>query len=146
MDFGAPPVKSVAGILVTDPTGQMCPCVHHPAFQESAGQSGSRQWPQRFYQPWPSSLTGPSFRLEHFATIWTVRKNKDVVFVSFKKGFDKDISPASVSSWIKETVILCYELSDQEPHSLKPVMSGPLLLLTIFQSGISLDLVSLPLK
>ena len=30
-----------------------------------------------------------------------LRQNKELVFVSFKKGFDKDISPATVSSWIK---------------------------------------------
>ena len=61
-----------------------------------------------------------------------LRQNKEVVFVSFKKGFDKDISPATISSWIKQTVILCYELSDQEAdtlHQVKPMMSGPLLLL-----------------
>ena len=46
------------------------------------------------------------------------RQNKDLVFVSFKKGFDKDISPATISSWIKQTVILCYELSDQEALAL----------------------------
>ena len=57
-----------------------------------------------------------------------LRQNKELVFVSFKKGFDKDISPATISSWIKQTVILCYELSDQEAHTL-PMMSGPLLLL-----------------
>ena len=45
-----------------------------------------------------------------------IRQNKEVVFVSFKKGFNKDISPATISSWIKRTVILCYELSDQEAH------------------------------
>ena len=59
------------------------------------------------------------------------RQNKELVFVSFKKGFDKDISPATISSWIKQTVILCYELSDQEAHRLHQVkakMSGPLLL------------------
>ena len=59
------------------------------------------------------------------------RQNKELVFVSFKKGFDKDISPATISSWIKQTVILCYELSDQEAHKLhrlKPMMSGPSLL------------------
>ena len=39
-------------------------------------------------------------------------------FVSFKKGFDKDISPATISSWIKQNVVLCYELSDQEAHTL----------------------------
>ena len=43
-----------------------------------------------------------------------LRQNKELVFVSFKKGFDKDISPATISSWIKQTVMLCYELSDQE--------------------------------
>ena len=41
-----------------------------------------------------------------------LRQNKELGFVSFKKGFDKDISPATISSWIKHTVILCYELSD----------------------------------
>ena len=46
-----------------------------------------------------------------------LRQNRELVFVSFKKGFDKDISPATISSWIKQTVILCYELSDQESHS-----------------------------
>ena len=58
-----------------------------------------------------------------------LRQNKELVFVSFKKGFDKDISPDPVSSWIKQTVILCYELSDQQAHTSKPVMLGPLLLL-----------------
>ena len=47
-------------------------------------------------------------------------QNKELVFVSFKKGFDKDFSPATVS-WIKQTVILCYELSDQEALTLHQV-------------------------
>ena len=50
-----------------------------------------------------------------------LRQNKELVFVSFKKGFDKDISPATVSSWIKQTVILCYELSDQQALTLHQV-------------------------
>ena len=50
-----------------------------------------------------------------------VRSQAEVVFVSFTKGFDKDISPATISSWIKQTVILCYELSDQEAHTLYQV-------------------------
>ena len=48
-----------------------------------------------------------------------LRQNK-LVFVSFKKGFDKDITPATIS-WIKQTVILCYELSDQEALTLHQV-------------------------
>ena len=48
-----------------------------------------------------------------------LRQGKELVFVSFKKGFDKDISPATVSSWIKQTVILCYELSDHQKEVWK---------------------------
>ena len=50
-----------------------------------------------------------------------LRQNKELVLVSFKKGFDKDISPATVSSWIKQTVIQCYELSDQQALTLHQV-------------------------
>ena len=60
------------------------------------------------------------------------RQYKELVFVSFKKGFDKDISPATISSWIKQTVILCYKLSDQEAltlHQVKAHAVRPLLLL-----------------
>ena len=32
-----------------------------------------------------------------------LRQTKELVFVSFKKGFDQDISPATISSWIKQT-------------------------------------------
>ena len=50
-----------------------------------------------------------------------LRQDKELVFVSFKKGFTKDISPAMISSWIKHTVILCYELSNQEALTLHQV-------------------------
>ena len=49
-----------------------------------------------------------------------LRQNKEHVFVSFKKSFNKGISPATISSWIKQ--IPCYEFSDQEaltPHQVK---------------------------
>ena len=72
-----------------------------------------------------------------------LRQNKELVFVSFKKGFDKDISPATISSWIKQTVILCYELSDQaaltlhqvKGFNLNPMMLGPLLHLRLSNQG-----------
>ena len=47
-----------------------------------------------------------------------LRLNKELVFFSFKKGFNKDISPAI----IKQTVILCCEFPDQA-----------------FQSGVSFE-------
>ena len=50
-----------------------------------------------------------------------IRRHQELVFISFKKGFEKDIAPAMISSWIKQTVILCYELSDSEAHTLHQV-------------------------
>ena len=69
-------------------------------------------------------------------------QSKELVFVSFKKGFDKDISPATISSWIKQTVVLCYQLSDQEALTLHHVKAHDVRAFAAskaFQSGISLD-------
>ena len=60
-----------------------------------------------------------------------LRQNKELVFVSFKKGFDKYISPATISSWIKQTVILCYELSDHQAHTLHQVKAHDVSLLPL---------------
>ena len=71
-----------------------------------------------------------------------VRQGKELVFVSFKKGFTKDISPATISSWIKQTVILCYDLSDQESLTLHQVKAHDVRAFAAskaFQGGISLD-------
>ena len=59
-----------------------------------------------------------------------LRKGKDLVFVSFRKGFQKDIVPATISSWIKQTVLLCYQLSDQTAQDLHQVRT-PLSLLLV---------------
>ena len=70
------------------------------------------------------------------------KQSKELVFVSFKKGFDKDISPATISSWIKQTVILCYELSDQEALTLHQVKAHDVRAFAAskaFQSGVSLE-------
>ena len=64
-----------------------------------------------------------------------LRQNKELVFVSFKKGFDKDISPATISSWIKQTVILCYEFSDQEALSLHQVKARAFAASKAFNQG-----------
>ena len=50
-----------------------------------------------------------------------LRKGKDLVFMSFKKGFQKDIVPATVSSWIKQMVLLCCQLSDETAQNLHQV-------------------------
>ena len=47
-----------------------------------------------------------------------LREGKDLVFVCFMKSFHKDIVPATISSWIKQTVLLYYQLSDEEDQNL----------------------------
>ena len=71
-----------------------------------------------------------------------LRQHQQLVFVSFKKGFDKDISPATISSWIKQTVVLCYELSDHQAHTLHQVKAHDVRAFAAskaFQSGVSLE-------
>ena len=53
-----------------------------------------------------SRLIDPYAQLEPCATIWIGIHSEIIVFVSFKKGFNKNISPATISLWIKQTVIL----------------------------------------
>ena len=146
-------------ILDTNLTGQRCSCTHHPAF------SPRISWPKRVQgsvapgvitalpQLWidPSSLIGPVSALRYYLDRTSGRIRRWVFFVSFKKGFRKDILPATISSWIKQTVILCYELSDQEAHTLHQVKPHDVRAFDasrVFQSGVFLrySLVSLPLK
>ena len=71
-----------------------------------------------------------------------LRTGKELVFVSFKQGFDRDISPATISSWIKQTVVLCYDLSDQVSLTLHQVKAHDVRAFAAskaFQGGISLD-------
>ena len=68
-------------------------------------------------------------------------QGKDLVFVSFKKGFQKDIVPATISSWLKQTVLLCYQLSDQKAQDLHQVRTHDVWAFAAsraFQGGISL--------
>ena len=108
--------------------------------------------PQWLYQPWPPTLDR-SLKSDRFicpvrALLFCLdrtsdlRQNKELVFVSFKEDLDKDISLAIISSWIKQTVILCYELSDPEAHTLHQVKSHdvrPFAASKAFQSGVSLE-------
>ena len=67
-----------------------------------------------------------------------LRKGKELVFVSFRKSFQKDIVPATISLWIKQTVLLCYQLSDEDAQSCfksRPMMSGLLRLPRLFKEG-----------
>ena len=71
-----------------------------------------------------------------------LRSNKQLVLVSFKKNFSKDIVPATVSSWIKQTILLCYQLSNEDAQRLHQVRAHDVRAFAAskaFQGGVSLD-------
>ena len=64
------------------------------------------------------------------------------MFVSFRKSFQKDIVLATVSSWIKQTVLLCYQLLDEEAQTIHQVRAHDVRAFAAskaFQGGVSLD-------
>ena len=79
------------------------------------------------------------YYLDRTKDIWA---GKELVFVSFRQSFQKDIVPATISSWIKQTVILCYQLSDEEAQTLHQVRAHDVRAFAAsraFQGGVSLD-------
>ena len=71
-----------------------------------------------------------------------LRAGEDLVFVSFRKSFQKDIVPATISSWIKQTVLLCYQISDEEAQNIHQVRAHDVRAFTAskaFQGRVSLD-------
>ena len=87
-------------------------------------------WPLLSFQPWLLPWTDPSRRIGvyarsgHSVITWTKQRSpfrQGIRFVSFRKSFQKDIVPATVSSWIKQTIVLCYQLSDQQAQQLHQV-------------------------
>ena len=73
-----------------------------------------------------------------------LRSGKELVFVSFGKSFQKDIVPATISSWIKQTILLCYQLSDQQAQDFHQVRAHDVRAFAAskaFQGGVPLDLI-----
>ena len=71
-----------------------------------------------------------------------LRTGKELVFVSFRKSFQKDIVPATTISWIKQTIVLCYQLSDEPAQTLHQVRAHDVRAFAAskaFQGGVPLD-------
>ena len=47
-----------------------------------------------------------------------LRVSHSVLFISFKKGHTSDIRPPTLSSWLKQTILLCYKQADQQALDL----------------------------
>ena len=58
-----------------------------------------------------------------------LRWSRSLPFISFKKGHTSDIRPATLSSWLKQTILLCYKQADLQAldlvQELKRMTSGP---------------------
>ena len=50
-----------------------------------------------------------------------LRRDISLLFISFKKGHSTDIRPATLSSWLKQTLLLCYKQADQQALDLVQV-------------------------
>ena len=49
-----------------------------------------------------------------------LRGSRSLLFISFKKGHTSDIRPATLSSWLIQTILLCYKQVDQQFLGLGP--------------------------
>ena len=47
-----------------------------------------------------------------------LRGSRTLLFISFKKGQPSDIRPTTLSSWLKQTILLCYKQVDQQALDL----------------------------
>ena len=70
-----------------------------------------------------------------------LRSTQKLVFMSFKQGHTKDIQCSTISSWIKNTIKLCYEkagdntdLSEPKDHDIQAFAAS-----NAFYGGVSLD-------
>ena len=50
-----------------------------------------------------------------------LRGSRSLLFISFKKGHTPVIRPATLSSWLKQTILLCYKQADQQALDLVQV-------------------------
>ena len=53
-----------------------------------------------------------------------LRGSRSLLFISFKKGHTSDIRPATLSSWLKQTILLCYKQADQQALDLVQVKAN----------------------
>ena len=69
-----------------------------------------------------------------------LRGSRSLLFISFKKGHTSDIRPATLSSWLKQTILLCYKQADQQDlvqvkaHDIRAFAASK-----AFYGGVSVD-------
>ena len=75
-----------------------------------------------------------------------LRGSRSLLFISFKKGHTSDIRPATLSSWLKQTILLCYNQADQQALDLVQVKAHDIRAFVAskgFYGGVSVDQIML---
>ena len=71
-----------------------------------------------------------------------LRGSRSLLFIFFKKGHTSDIRPATLSFWLKQTVLLCYKQADQQALDLVQVKAHDIRAFAAskaFYGGVSVD-------
>ena len=71
-----------------------------------------------------------------------LRGSRSLLFISFKKGHTSHIRPATLSSWLKQTILLCYKQADQQALDLVQVKAHDIrdfAASKAFYGGVSVD-------
>ena len=71
-----------------------------------------------------------------------LRGYRSLLFISFKKGQTSDIRSATLSSWLKQTILLCYKQADQQALDLVQVKAHDIRAFAAskaFYGGVSVD-------
>ena len=71
-----------------------------------------------------------------------LRGSHSLLFISFKKGHTSDIRPATLSSWLKQTILFCYKQADQQALDLVQVKAHDIRAFAAskaFYGGVSVD-------
>ena len=71
-----------------------------------------------------------------------LRGSRSLLFISFKKGHTSDIRPATLSSWLKQNILLCYKQADQQALDLVQVKAHDIRAFVAskaFYGGVSVD-------
>ena len=71
-----------------------------------------------------------------------LRGSRSLLFISFKKGHTSDIRPATLSSWLKQIILLCYKQADQQALDLVQVKAHDIRAFAAskaFYGGVSVD-------
>ena len=71
-----------------------------------------------------------------------LRGSRSLLLISFMKGHTSNIRPATLSSWLKQTILLCYKQTDQQALNLVQVKAHYIRAFAAskaFYGGVSVD-------